>query len=108
MSSIILILLLVAIVWFWLDSTKSKEIAIRAAAVACQDIGVQLLDQTVSLEKLKIRRNAKGHLTFLRIYRFDFSLQGNERLEGRAMMLGQTIKQIHLDRPDGTVIESVE
>lgn len=108
MSSIILILLLVAIVWFWLDSAKSKEIATKSAVAACQEVGVQLLDQTVSLEKLKLKRNARGNITFLRIYRFDFSMQGTERLEGRTMMLGQTVKQIHLDRPDGTVIEDIK
>lgn len=109
MGTLITLLILAGIVWFWLDSTRSKEIAVQASVQACREIGVQFLDQTVSLSKMKPVRNAKGRLTFMRIYSFDFSLNGAERLQGRAVMYGQTVKQIHLDQPDGMVIdENVE
>jgi hypothetical protein len=55
---------------------------------------------------MKPVRNAKGRLTFMRIYSFDFSLNGAERLQGRAVMYGQTVRQIHLDQPDGMVIDT--
>lgn len=105
MGSIIALLSLAGIIWFWFDSIKTKEIASHAAAKACSNIGVQFLDQTVSLEKLKRSRNKQGRLTFLRIYVFDFSIQGDQRFQGRAKMLGQRLIQIQLDKPEGLIIE---
>jgi hypothetical protein len=95
----------VGFVYFWLDSIKSKENAMVYAASACRDIEVQLLDQTVSLAKIKLARNKQGRLVFQRIYRFDFSIYGNERREGRVVLLGDRKEQIQLDYDGGTVID---
>ncbi len=108
MGSIIALLILSGVIWFWLDSIKTKELASQAAAKACVDMGVQFLDQTVSLEKLKRSRNHRGHFTFLRIYCFDFSTRGDQRYQGRAKMLGQKLLQVQLDKPEGLIIENEE
>ena len=84
---------------------KSREKAIIAAQRACKEIGVQLLDQTVSLQNIKPVRNSRGRLTFQRIYEFDFSIEGTERRQGRAVMLGQWLKQVQLDNDQGVMIE---
>ena len=106
MGSIIAFLILAGIIWFWLDSTRTKELASYAAAQACKEMGVQFLDQTVSLEKLKRSRNHQGRFTFLRIYKFDFSVHGDQRFHGRAKMLGQKLLQMQLDKPEGLIIEN--
>lgn len=105
MSIFIFIAGLLAIAWFWQDSLKSRERAIKAAAIACREIDAQLLDQTVALKKLKLARTEAGHLNLRRIYEFEFSLAGYERLHGRAYMLGQKLEQVQLDRAEGTVID---
>ncbi len=91
--------------WFWQDSLRTRERAIRAAAQACKEIGAQLLDQTVSLESIKPARNRRGRLTFKRIYSFDFSVAGYERRRGRAIMAGQVLEQMQIDEPEGTIID---
>ncbi|MGV6808363.1 MAG: DUF3301 domain-containing protein [bacterium] len=108
MDAIIPFLVLGGIVWFWLDAMKTKEIATQAAWQACRELGVQLLDQTVSVTKMRLRRNHRGRLVLMRIYRFDFSLEGVERLQGRAILYGKIVKQIHLDQPDGMIIEETD
>lgn len=105
MGILIFIAALLALAWFWQDSLKSRERAIRAAALACNEIGAQLLDQTVALKKLKLARAESGHLNLRRIYEFEFSLAGYERLHGRAYVLGQKLEQVQLDRAEGTVID---
>ncbi len=105
METLIIFAILGALVWFWQDSLRSRERAIRAAAVACQEIGAQLLDQTVAVQSMKPARNEQGHLTLRRIYGFEFSLAGYERLGGRAYLLGQRLEQVQLDRAEGTVID---
>lgn len=105
MGIFIFIAALLALAWFWQDSLKSRERAIRAAALACQEIGAQLLDQTVALKKLRLARTEAGQVNLRRIYEFEFSLAGYERLQGRAYVLGQKLEQIQLDRAEGTVID---
>jgi hypothetical protein len=106
MNTIIVLLIVIGLIYFWLDSVKSKENAMAYAAKACRDVEVQLLDQTVSLTTLKLARSKQGRLAFQRIYRFDFSIHGNERREGRVMLKGHHIEQIQLDYDEGTVIEN--
>ena len=108
MGSIITLLILAGIIWFWLDSIKTKELASQAAAKACKAMDVQFLDQTVSLETLKTARNAQGRLTLLRLYQFEFSIRGDKRYQGKAKMLGQKLLQIQLDKPEGLVIDDIE
>lgn len=105
MGSFIALLILGGFVWFWFDSTKAKESASRSAAIACIEIGVQFLDQTVSLEKIKPSRNQKGQFSLLRIYTFDFSIRGDQRFQGRAKMLGSKLLQMQLEKPEGLIID---
>ena len=105
MSTIIALLILAGIIWFWLDSIKTKELATQAASKTCQDMQVQFLDQTVSLAKLKPVRNQRGRLILQRVYHFDFTVQGQQRYQGQTIMRGQLVQHIHLEKPDGLIIE---
>ncbi len=107
MNSIVIVLLILAVlIYFWIDSMNSREKAIAAAHRACKEIDVQLLDQTVALKSMRPVRNRQGRLSFQRIYAFEFSVDGVERREGRAVMLGQVLKQIQLDDDKGVIIEA--
>lgn len=106
MESLIIIAIIGLIAWFWQDSLRTRERAIRAAAQACHEVNVQLLDQTVSLESIKPIRNKRGRLVLQRIYSFDFSAIGYERRSGRTIMAGQSLRQVQLDNLEGgTTIE---
>ncbi len=108
MENLLLLALLSAGVWFWLDSLNARERAITAAQHACRSIGVQLLDQTVALSSMKPARNNQGRLVLRRIYSFEFSAQGVERCNGRAILRGQVLEQVQLDQNGGTTIEQIE
>lgn len=41
----------------WWDGLKTRELAIQAARRICQHAGVQPLDETVNLRRLRPRRN---------------------------------------------------
>ncbi len=99
--------------WGWefgsgLTRRTARERAIAAAIRACQEINVQFLDQTVSLESLKPVRNTHGHVVLRRIYAFEYSVQGVERRQGRAILRGQRLEQVQLDSDEGTTIEQHE
>jgi len=70
---ILLIILLIGALAFWWYSAMSRETAIRLARDACRRCGVQLLDETVSLSKLRPQRSDRGHMSIARWYTFEFS-----------------------------------
>lgn len=85
-------LLLVSIpalcVLFWFSSMRARERAITISRLTCKNYGAQLLDQTVSLKKIQIERNSRGRLQFKRLYRFEYSYDGHERISGHVSMHG--------------------
>ena len=94
---ILLILLLIAVVAFWWFGAKSRETATSFARQACQRCGVQLLDQTVSLSKLRLRRADQGHMSIARWYTFEFSTSGIDRRPGNLSLLGGKLLDMHLE-----------
>ena len=78
-------------VWYWLDSMRAKEIATVAGARICKNQSVYFLDETVVLTKVRIRRNAAGHIVFYREYRFEFTSDGAYRYRGKINLLGKHV-----------------
>lgn len=102
-SEILLLLLGAAAVWFWLDSLKAREIAVRAAEAACAEEGFQFLDQTAVVRSLRFGRDDEGRLKLRRIYGFEFSDTGDNRRAGSLALLGQDIEWLQL-RPQLYVV----
>lgn len=65
----------------------------------CQRHGVQLLDQTVALQKFTLSWQADG-LRLRRTYEFEFSEEGIGRHQGRLTLCGLTLESIELDGSD--------
>jgi len=92
----IAVILLVGLAWFWFDSLRAREAAVRAAREACVADGVQLLDDTVALAAWGLARGDGGRLALRRIYRFEFSDTGNNRLDGSVTLLGGGVQALYL------------
>ena len=106
-STLNLLLLLLALIWFWRDSLQVREIATRIGRKACESYGVQFLDQTVALHRLSLKWTRIGP-KFKRTYQFDYSLEGQGRLTGYLVMLGTQHLSLHLDLPEQTVAQRIE
>ncbi len=87
------LLLILAAFWFWLDSARSREAAVRACAAACRERDIQFLDQTVGLRRLGISWTYNG-LRLRRTYGFDYSEEGRERHRGHVVMLGSRVEEL--------------
>lgn len=96
MSGFILIILLVTLAWFWLDSSRAKEFAVEICRQASEKYGVQFLDESVVLSNLGIRWPEQG-LRFRRVYKFDFSRDGDERLSGQVALIGIELEFLDFD-----------
>jgi hypothetical protein len=97
MGDVLLFLLLIAGLWYWWDTLRTKEIARLAGLNACQQASVQFLDDTVESKKLWLRRNRMGSVQLCRLYFFEFSSDGAERYKGRITMLGQKVREVEMD-----------
>ena len=97
MTNLLLLLLLIALLWFWLNSLHALELARNAGKQVCSNAGVQLLDDTVSSTSLALARNESGRLVFRRTYRFEFSETGNSRLEGQLTLLGVKVISVTME-----------
>jgi len=86
--------------WLWADSMRAREAALDAGWRACDAEGVQFLDWTVAMEKMRIRRALDGRLRIQRVYQFEFSETGNNRLVGSITMLGTQLITLHLAAGD--------
>ncbi len=96
MDSLILIIVLSAIIFFWWDSVGVKERARKTGHQHCEWAEVQFLDDTVEFVRLRIRRNYQGQLCFYRTYRFEFCSTGAARFQGMISMLGRTPDKVQL------------
>jgi Protein of unknown function (DUF3301) len=105
MGEIFFLLFLGLIIWFWQDTLRARELAVSRARRYCQDINYQFLDESVALISLKPGRNLAGSFAFHRYYHFEFSLDGHNRFNGTAYVIGHHLQSIQLDHPDGIIIE---
>ncbi len=94
MTSLLTLLLLILLAWFWLDSMRAREIACGISKETCERLGVQFLDETVALQRLRTGRNAAGHLKLLRTYQFEFTDTGAQRSKGVISLLGIEVKRL--------------
>lgn len=69
-------------IYFWQAALRARERARHLGHELCAQANVQLLDQTVSLQRVGIERGGDGRLHWRRRYRFDVSTNGSDRHHG--------------------------
>ncbi|MFM8332573.1 MAG: DUF3301 domain-containing protein [Candidatus Methylumidiphilus sp.] len=88
---IISLLLLGAAGWLWSDGMKAREAAILAVRRACEEEGLQLLDETIALVRMRLNRSERGTVAWARVYQFEFSDTGDNRRQGSVHLLGMRV-----------------
>ena len=96
-ASLLVLVVLGLLVWFWLHSIRILEIAREAGRLICKQTGVQFLDDTVASTRLQLARDANGRRTLRRTYRFEFTETGDNRREGEVVMLGDRIESVTME-----------
>ena len=96
-TSLLLLLLVAALGWFWFDSLRALEIARNTGKRVCSNANVQFLDDTVANIGLALVRDKSGRRVLRRTYRFEFSETGNTRLEGRLILHGGKIESVTME-----------
>jgi hypothetical protein len=63
----------------------------------CAGEGVQLLDDTVMLVSLRVAREGSGRVALRRVYQFEFSDTGDNRLGGAVTLAGSRVATLYLE-----------
>jgi hypothetical protein len=95
LSNLLLLLVLGAIVGLWLKLSTARERAVQEARRQCAQHGLQLLDETVGLRGVRLRR-VNGLRMIERCYGFEVSIDGHDREPGRLWMIGNALVGLSL------------
>ena len=98
-SDLVLICLLSLAFIHWHESQKVKEIAYIAVRSHCAKMDLQMLDDYVALNALWLKRDSHGKLRFWRCYAFEYTITGDDRHNGKIVLLGKLIEFIQLQPP---------
>jgi hypothetical protein len=95
LSNLLLLLVLGAVIVLWLKLSVARERATKEARQQCQQHGLQLLDETVGLRSVRLRR-VNGLRLIERCYGFEVSIDGDDREPGRLWMIGNALTGLSL------------
>jgi len=99
-----LLVLLVFLIYIWYETFRLREYVLIKCKQVCRESNLQLLDQTIALAALSIKKTPSGRFHLYRCYGFEFSVNGTERLRGFVDMMGSYISAIRLEDAEGTTI----
>lgn len=95
LATLLLLLVLMAIAGAWLVLSRARDRAIQEARWRCQQHGLQLLDETVGLSGVRLRR-FRGQRVLERRYSFEVSIDGDDREAGHLWMIGPLLTALIL------------
>ena len=98
-TTLLILILLGAGLYAWSRARDAAEVARRYGIEACQRAGVQLLDHSVALTRLSLRRGETGRLGIVRQFRFDYSREGSDRSSGALALHGLNLLWITAPEP---------
>ncbi len=98
LQALIWICVLAFVALFWWQNLKVREQALVAVKRYCAKEMLQLLDQSVALKSMRIKRSSDtGRLVLNRNYAFEFTSTGDERYRGWIEMHGQRFAGIQTE-----------
>ena len=74
----------------WMDALAARELAASLSRKLCREAGLQLLDQSVSLQRLGFS-GASGGFSLRRQYGFEVSMDGTDRYRGSLNLIGKRL-----------------
>jgi hypothetical protein len=92
----VLLMLVAGAAWLW-RGHGIRERALARVRQYCAEQDVQLLDDNVALRRLALIADARGRRRLARVYAFEFTVTGMQRLNGSISMFGERPGPIRLD-----------
>ena len=81
----------------WWNTQGIKQIALRLIKQRCEELGVQFLDDSLVLKRLRVGGLKAGRLVATRTFTYEFATDGDERYGGEIEMTGRRCDSISMD-----------
>ena len=92
MPTLVILMIVTAMAFaFWSAGRAAAERAESLGRDACRVANVQWLDQSVHAIGLRLCRHDNGWLGLERTFRFDYSINGDDRRMGRLVLRGERL-----------------
>jgi hypothetical protein len=95
LATLLLLLVLFGLAGTWLVLSRARDRAVQEARWRCQQHGLQLLDETVGLSGVRLRRFHERRVLERR-YSFEVSIDGDDREAGHLWMVGNVLTALIL------------
>lgn len=99
MHELLILAALGAALAFWFDHRQTQDRVIAQCRRACNDAGVQFLDDTVALARTRLARDGAGRVRLARRFTFEYGTAPGERGRGYIDMLGAVPVALELTVP---------
>ncbi len=114
MEDLLFITLILAVIWYWWDTQQCNEIALAVCKQKCINAGLQLLDATVTRQRVWLRRGSAGSVQICRLYSFEYyngEMSGagssafarsefGERQQGYIVLIGKQVVETKFPHED--------
>lgn len=81
---------------FWWHQRGVKVSALVAVRRYCKRLGLQLLDETVQIYRMRPTRDQRGEWVLRRYFRFEFTSTGSQRYIAHATFVGVILETVDL------------
>jgi len=95
MTTLIATAFIMLILFLWLDGARAREIATAIGVEICNHRSYQFLDGSVVRSRIGLRWTSAG-IRIRRMFRFDYSTNGDDRLPGYILLLGTKLETYQL------------
>lgn len=93
----ITLIILIAIGLLWYSSMQAREQGLAIAKQACHETETHLLDDTIFLSHMWVKRDSQGQLRIRRIYTFRYIDKQTDIHQGTLILLGKRQEALLLD-----------
>jgi len=94
-QSLLILLFVVSFgAWIW-HHLGLRQIALQQARRAAKKEGVQMLDDSIYLRRMRLSRSTDTIFAFQRMYQFEFSTVGDRRFLGWVILRGRRLESVH-------------
>jgi len=106
-NALLPLIALLLVFYLWQAALRAREHARMLGQALCQRSGVQLLDQSVALQRLGLIRGDGGWPRLFRRYRFEISVDGMDRHPGSLDIVAERLVAYSLPIVDAISQDSV-
>jgi len=92
------------VAWIVWSTLKARETANAAMRRACRLRGLYFLDDTVSLDSVRLVRDDEGRARLRWRYRFQFSDTGHNRRNGAIALVGSRVEELDVAEGEPLVV----